>query len=148
MQTDGEHLTELLVVRLVEVVAFVSALGGATERRLQGERVYKVELFPHHHSRAAFSTLLNHEVAVVEAEILVQVIEHPWKDSFFEPVRVFSLRVPKHEEIVICGVAVHVAEEENVPRFQGLLHHYFRVVVYWVEFGAGSLPLPVQVRSC
>lgn len=71
VQTDCEHFSELQVVGLVEMVPFISTLRWPTEGRLQSERVYQAELFPHYHSRATFSTFLDYEVAVVETEILV-----------------------------------------------------------------------------
>ena len=48
---------------------FEHADGGALEGTLQGERIYEVELFPHHDSPATFFDLLDVEAAILEVEI-------------------------------------------------------------------------------
>lgn len=100
-ETKREHLPELQEKRLVEVEALVGALRGAAERGLQREGVDKVELPPHNHARAGLSAFLHLKVAVVEAEVVVHVVENFGKNAFLQPVTRLRLGVAKHEQIVV-----------------------------------------------
>mmetsp|Transcript_18273 Transcript_18273/g.31255 ORF Transcript_18273/g.31255 Transcript_18273/m.31255 type:complete len:430 (+) Transcript_18273:217-1506(+) len=123
----------------------VDAARGSAEAGLAGVAVDEVELAPHHDARAGLLALLNHEGAVLEAEVLVVLRKHEGEYALFEAVDGARLGVAEHEDVAADGVAVEVAEEEDLARLLRLLHHQLGVVVDGVEFGAGADPLPVQV---
>ena len=52
------------------MTVLVASICGATERRLQRERIYQIELTPHDNTSSALTCFLHREVAAIKAEIL------------------------------------------------------------------------------
>ena len=55
--------------------------------------------------------------------------------------------VTVHEDVAPGRMAVEVTEEEYLARLLRLFHHQFRMIIDWIEFGAGAYPLSVQVLA-
>ncbi len=60
-------------------------------------------------------------------------MEHHWKDPLFQAVMRLGLCISKHKHIVVGGMPMEITVEEDVPRFESLLHHEFSVEIHRVE---------------
>lgn len=62
-----------------------------------------------------------------------------------------GLTVAEHKDVPICGVAMHIAIQENVARVQSAFHHLLDVMIYGVLllelFEAALDPLSVQISA-
>ena len=116
----------------VEVASAVNSSSRATKTAFKRETIYQVELFPHDDPCTALSRLLNGEVALIKAEILVILGKRRWEDPLFESILGAGLIVAEHKDVSIRRVAVKVTIEVNVPAFEGLSHHKLGMVVFWV----------------
>ena len=65
------------------MAVLVTTLCWSAESGLKGEAINKVEFSPHHHPGCRFTSLLNHEVAVIKAEVLTVFAKKKWVDSLF-----------------------------------------------------------------
>ena len=85
-QSDAELFAHISEDWDGKVAIFVQPPSWTTEWGLEGERIYQLELLPHHHSACWFLLFLNLEVTIFEVEKVGVLVEKERENSFFQTV--------------------------------------------------------------
>jgi hypothetical protein len=105
-----------------------------------------MELSPHHHSGSRLTGFLNDKITVSHTKVLGTLREQIRKDALFKPISLHILATV-HEEVLLPGMSMDVAVENDVPTLQSLLYHLFDTIYFRVLTRIRLHPLPVQVAS-
>ena len=134
------------------------ALVGSAERGFQSETVCDAQLFPDNDTSCRLLGLLNSKVAVREVENVAVLIYQTGEYLLFEAVIKLS-RVAIHEDVLLAGMSMDIAEQEDVPVLLKLLDHlqefkkilrayHLSVINGGMNLSLGVVPDSVEIHSC
>ena len=126
------------------MTVFVDSASRSTERAFKCKAVDQIELSPHDNPGSRFSSFLNYEVAVLEAEMLSVLAKYVREQTFLQAISLL-VRATIHEDVLLPGVAVEVAKEEDISRLKSFSHHELHSEVFRVHLRRWSNPLPIEI---